>query len=183
MNLIQDVVTFDADGALYAVPVGRVQEILDLRPTAAMPNAPAHLLGIIDLRGANIPVVDLRRLLGRPDTEDTHQSRILVVAIRQNDYEAVIGVKTDRVIEVTLLDNGEMKPLDEEEMLRWAGSPLMGISLLDNGEMKPLDEAEMLRWAGSPLMGIGRCKGQMVSVIDLDRLFARVDLAVTEDAA
>ena len=156
MTKIQDVVTFDADGALYAVPVGRVQEILDLRPTAAMPNAPAYLLGIIDLRGANIPVVDLRRLLGRPDTEDTHQSRILVVAIRQGSNEAVIGVKTDRVIEVTLLDNGEMKPLDE---------------------------ADMLRWAGSPLMGIGRCKGQVVSVLDLDRLFARVDLDVSEDAA
>ncbi len=156
MSMIQDVVTFDADGALYAVPVGRVQEILDLRPTAAMPNAPGYLLGIIDLRGANIPVVDLRRLLGRPDTEDTHQSRILVVAIRQGSNEAVIGVKTDRVIEVTLLDNGEMKPLDE---------------------------ADMLRWAGSPLMGIGRCKGQVVSVLDLDRLFARVDLDVSEDAA
>jgi chemotaxis signal transduction protein len=36
MTTIQDVVTFAADGALYAVPVGRVQEILDLRPTAAM---------------------------------------------------------------------------------------------------------------------------------------------------
>lgn len=156
MTKIQDVVTFDADGALYAVPVGRVQEILDLRPTAAMPNAPPHLLGIIDLRGANIPVVDLRRLLGRPDGEDTHQSRILVVSIRQDGQEAVIGVKTDRVIEVTLLDNGEMSPLDE---------------------------ADMLRWAGSPLMGIGRCKGAVVSVLDLDRLFARVDLPAPEVAA
>ena len=156
MTKIQDVVTFDADGALYAVPVGRVQEILDLRPTATMPNAPAHLLGIIDLRGANIPVVDLRRLLGRPDGEDTHQSRILVVSIRQDGQEAVIGVKTDRVIEVTLLDNGEMSPLDE---------------------------ADMLRWAGSPLMGIGRCKGAVVSVLDLDRLFARVDLPAPEVAA
>ena len=156
MTKIQDVVTFDADGALYAVPVGRVQEILDLRPTAAMPNAPAHLLGIIDLRGANIPVVDLRRLLGRPDGEDTHQSRILVVSIRQDGQMAVIGVKTDRVIEVTLLDNGEMSPLDE---------------------------ADMLRWAGSPLMGIGRCKGAVVSVLDLDRLFARVDLPAPEVAA
>ena len=155
MSRIQDVVTFEADGALYAVPVGRVQEILDLRATAAMPNAPAHLLGIIDLRGANIPVVCLRRLLGRPDPQDTHQSRILVVAIRQDGREAVIGVKTDRVIEVTLLDHGEMQPLDE---------------------------AEMLRWAGSPLMGIGRCKGAVVSVLDLDRLFARVDLAVEEVA-
>jgi len=68
----------------------------------------------------------------------------------------VIGVKTDRVIEVTLLDNGEMSPLDE---------------------------ADMLRWAGSPLMGIGRCKGAVVSVLDLDRLFARVDLPAPEVAA
>lgn len=156
MTQLNDVVTFDADGALYAVPVGRVQEILDLRPTAAMPNAPSHLLGIIDLRGANIPVVDLRRLLGRPDTVDTHQSRILVVSITQAGREAVIGVKTDRVIEVTLLDDSELKPLDE---------------------------AEMLRWQGSPLMGIGRCKGQVVSVLDLDRLFARIDIGTEREAA
>lgn len=156
MTMIQDVVTFAADGALYAVPVGRVQEILDLRPTAAMPNAPAHLLGIIDLRGANIPVVCLRRLLGRPDPQDTHQSRILVVAIHQNGREAVIGVKTDRVIEVTLLDDGKLKPMEE---------------------------AELLRWEGSPLLGIGRCKGEVVSVLDLDRLFARVDLDADAIAA
>jgi purine-binding chemotaxis protein CheW len=156
MTTIQDVVTFAADGALYAVPVGRVQEILDLRPTAAMPNAPAHLLGIIDLRGANIPVVDLRRLLGRPEGVDTHQSRILVVAIRQDGREAVIGVKTDRVIEVTLLDEGKLKPMEE---------------------------AELLRWEGSPLLGIGRCKGEVVSVLDLDRLFARVDLHADAIAA
>lgn len=156
MTQMHDVVTFDADGALYAVPVGRVQEILDLRPTAAMPNAPAHLLGIIDLRGANIPVVDLRRLLGRPDAQDTHQSRILVVSIQQDGRDAVIGVKTDRVIEVTLLDDTELKPLEE---------------------------AEMLRWQGSPLMGVGRCKGQVVSVLDLDRLFARIDIATEREAA
>ncbi|MFN4058775.1 MAG: chemotaxis protein CheW [Roseinatronobacter sp.] len=62
MSVSVDIATFNTDGALYAVPVSRVQEILDLRPFAAMPNAPAHLLGIIDLRGANIPVVDLRPL-------------------------------------------------------------------------------------------------------------------------
>ena len=101
MSMIQDVVTFDADGALYAVPVGRVQEILDLRPTAAMPNAPAYLLGIIDLRGANIPVVDLRQLLGRVSGEDTAQTRILVVSVTHRGGQVTIGVKTDRVIEVT----------------------------------------------------------------------------------
>lgn len=150
-----DIVTFNADRGLYAVPVSRVQEILDLRPVAAMPNAPAHLLGIIDLRGANIPVVDLRCLLGRPMADDTPQSRILVVSVAHGDSRSTIGIKTDRVIEVTLLDDRELKPLEE---------------------------AELLRWTGSAIAGIGRCKGEVVSVLDLDRLFARVDLGAADDS-
>ena len=150
------VVTFSADAALYAAPVHRVQEILDLRPVAPMPNAPEHLLGIIDLRGANIPVVDLRRLLGLPTGEDTQQSRILVVSVNHRTQAMTIGVKTDRVIEVTLLDEGEVTPLHE---------------------------ADLLRWSGSPIAGIGRCKGDVVSVLDLDRLFARVDLTPAEPVA
>lgn len=144
-----DIVTFNTDGALYAVPVSRVQEILDLRPVAAMPNAPAHLVGIIDLRGANIPVVDLRRLLGRPAGTDTAQSRILVCWVAFNDDRVVIGIKTDRVIEVTALDEPDLRPLAE---------------------------AELLRWSGSAIAGIGRRKGEVVSVLDLDRLFDRMDL-------
>lgn len=151
MTAQADVVTFNADVGLYAVPVCRVQEILDLRPVAAMPNAPPHLLGIIDLRGENIPVVDLRRLLGRPDGADTGQSRILVVWVAHGAGRAIIGVKTDRVIEVTLLDEAELKPLGE---------------------------ADLLRWSGSAIAGIGRCRGEVVSVLDLDRLFAPLDLAL-----
>jgi purine-binding chemotaxis protein CheW len=150
-----EVVTFIADQALYAVPVSRVQEILDLRPVAAMPNAPAHLLGIIDLRGANIPVVDLRCLLGRGAAGDTGQTRILVVWVAHGAGRAIIGIKTDRVIEVTLLDEAELKPLDE---------------------------AELLRWSGSAIAGIGRRKGDVVSVLDLDRLFDHVALSGPDQA-
>jgi purine-binding chemotaxis protein CheW len=150
MNNGVDVVTFNADRSLYAVPVARVQEILDLRPVAAMPNAPAHLVGIIDLRGANIPVVDLRCLLGRPQGEDTAQSRILVVWVAHGAGRVIIGIKTDRVIEVTALDDPQLRPLEE---------------------------AELLRWSGSAIAGIGRRKGEVVSVLDLDRLFDRVELA------
>ena len=149
------VVTFVADEALYAVPVGRVQEILDLRPVAPLPGTPSHLLGVIDLRGANVPVVDLRRLLGRPDTEDTAQSRILVVQVAQEGAQIVLGIKTDRVIEVTALDEPELKPLAE---------------------------AELLRWTGSAVAGIARCRGAVVSVLDLDRLFARPDIVAAAEA-
>lgn len=147
-------VTFVADEVLYAVPVGRVQEILDLRPVAPLPGTPAHLLGVIDLRGANVPVVDLRRLLGRPDAEDTAQSRILVVQVVHEAAQIVLGIKTDRVIEVTALDEPELKPLAE---------------------------ADLLRWTGSAVAGIARCRGAVVSVLDLDRLFARPDIVAVAE--
>lgn len=147
-------VTFVADEVLYAVPVGRVQEILDLRPVAPLPGTPAHLLGVIDLRGANVPVVDLRRLLGRADAEDTAQSRILVVQVAHDGAQIVLGIKTDRVIEVTALDEPDLKPLAE---------------------------ADLLRWTGSAVAGIARCRGAVVSVLDLDRLFARPDIVAAAE--
>lgn len=149
MTEAADVVTFEADQGLYAIPVNRVQEILDLRPIAAMPNAPAYLLGIIDLRGANIPVVDLRHLLGRAPAIDAPQTRILVVWVTHGERRAIIGVRTDRVIEVTQLDEPELKPMAE---------------------------AELLGWHGGAIAGIGRRKGAVVSVLDLDNLFRSVPL-------
>lgn len=101
-------------------------------------------------------MVDLRCLLGRPPGEDTAQSRILVVWIAHDQGRAIIGIKTDRVIEVTALDEPELKPLAE---------------------------AELLRWSRNAIAGIGRREGEVVTVLDLDRLFDRLDLAVAlEDA-
>ena len=86
---------------------------------------------------------------------DTGQTRILVVWVAHGAGRAIIGIKTDRVIEVTLLDEAELKPLDE---------------------------AELLRWSGSAIAGIGRRKGDVVSVLDLDRLFDHVALSGPDQA-
>lgn len=150
MTSAPDVVTFRVEQALYGVAVERVQEILDLRPISPMPNAPGYLLGITDLRGDNIPVVDLRLLLGLPRAEDTAQTRILVTHIAHGADEAVVGLRTDRVIEVTRLD---------DDILR------------------PLAEADLLRWKGTTIAGIGRRNGEVVSIIDLDNLFNDVALS------
>lgn len=139
-----DVVTFMVDGAIYAVPVTRVQEVLDTQVMAPMPNAPAHLLGIIDLRGANVPILDLRCILGRPSAKDTSQTRILIVWMGKSDHRTLVGLRSDSVIEVTQLDGGEIKPMDG---------------------------AEMLHWHGNAVIGFGRRDGVVVSVLDLDNLF------------
>lgn len=140
-------VTFEADGALYAAPVSRVREILDLQPISPLPNAPNYLLGITDLRGDNIPVVDLRVLLGRQKADDSPQTRILVATLSHRETVAVIGIRTDRVIEVTQLDSEELKPVTE---------------------------SELLHWSGKVIAGVGRRSGAVVTVLDLDNLFSSV---------
>ena len=70
-----------------------VQEILDLRPIARLPHAPASFLGLTDVRGHSVPVVDLRRLLGLP---------LKLVAKGKVAHEETTGSKvwTDRITPV-----------------------------------------------------------------------------------
>lgn len=145
MTMCTDFVTLSLDDALYGIPVDRVQEILDLRPVAPIPGAPQHLLGVIDLRGDTVPVIDMRLLLGLHPAEDTAQTRILVVLLHTQGRQSIIGLRTDRVIDVTKLDSDELRPLDE---------------------------GQLLAWDARCILGVGRRKGSVISVIDLDGVFA-----------
>jgi chemotaxis signal transduction protein len=73
--------TFGLAGATFAVPVRQVREILDLQPMARIANAPALLLGMIDVRGQGIPVIDLARKLALPASERSEHTRILVLKV------------------------------------------------------------------------------------------------------
>lgn len=154
------VVTFSAGPVLYAVPVDRVQEILDLQPITALPNAPPYLLGLADVRGVGVAVVDLRSLLGLPALQDTPQTRIIVTSVqsgvRPGAARVLIGLKTERVIEVTALDDGKLHPMEG---------------------------ADLLQWTDTAVVGIGRRNGGFVTLLDLDRLFdpARIPANRTQD--
>ncbi|MGP9805122.1 chemotaxis protein CheW [Paracoccus sp. NSM] len=154
-----DFVTFSLEDSLYAVTVHRVQEILDMRPIARMPGTPPHLLGVIDLRGATVPVVDMRVLLGLPPRQDDPQTRILVVHLETEAADGVIGLRTDRVIDV---------------------------ACLDDDSAQPLSEGQRRAWDAASIHSIGRRNGQVVGIIDLDGLFRdvpRSGMAPSRDAA
>lgn len=135
-------VTLGVEDEVFAAPVTRVQEILDMRPIARLPRAPDNLLGMIDVRGQGIPVLDLRLTLGMAGAADTENTRIVVLAIEGSEGEVRLGLRADRVFEVTVLDSDVLDP-----------APAL------NGT-----------WSGHCIEGIGRRNGQFVTVLDLDRL-------------
>jgi len=135
-------VTIGVANELFAAPVAKVQEILDMQAIARLPRAPDHLLGIIDVRGEGVPVLDLRLTLGLPAAADTENTRIVVLAVAGPAGEMRVGLRADRVFEVTVLDSDALDP-----------PPTIGRA-----------------WSGHCVQGIGRRNGRFVTVLDLDRL-------------
>ncbi|WP_323013781.1 chemotaxis protein CheW [Devosia sp.] len=139
-------VTLGVAEELFAAPVEKVQEILDMRPIALLPQAPDNLLGMIDVRGQGIPVLDLRLTLGLPPAEDTENTRIIVLSLIGASGDLRLGLRADRVFEVTILDEDKLDP-----------PPAV------NGA-----------WAGHCIAGIGRRNGRFVTVLELERLLGAV---------
>lgn len=104
------VLTFSLRGGDYALPVLRVKEILQYEPLTAVPGAPAHVRGVLNLRGSVVPVVDLARKLGFDPAEPTARTCILVVETHADGLPEVIGVLADAVKEVTGVRDDEVEP-------------------------------------------------------------------------
>lgn len=92
----RQLVVFDLANEVYGINIGTVREIIRMQTVTFVPDAPPFVKGVINLRGRVIPVVDLRRRFGLPETEPTPESRVLVVDIAGSD----IGVIVDAVTEV-----------------------------------------------------------------------------------
>lgn len=91
--------TFGVAEEEYGVPIQMVQEIVGAMTVTPLPDAPPHVLGVVNLRGAVIPVVDMGARLGLRGTDRTERV-IVVVSIGQQR----IGLSVDRVCEVAQID-------------------------------------------------------------------------------
>ena len=104
-DLLQ-LVSFTLGNEEFAVDILRVQEINRMIDVTRVPNAPAYVDGVINLRGKVIPVVDLRARLGMPRQERSGNSRIIVVEIRS----IVVGFVVDSVHEVLRIQRDVTEP-------------------------------------------------------------------------
>lgn len=91
---------------LYAVDIMRIKEIIRPQKLTPLPQAPAFIEGIINLRGAVIPVVDLRKRFGMPPREITGATRLLIVRMAAQS----LGLVVDDVTEVITVPVKDIKP-------------------------------------------------------------------------
>jgi purine-binding chemotaxis protein CheW len=140
-----------------AVPIEEVREILQATRLTPLPRTPAFVRGVMNLRGAVVPVIDLAVRLSRPPTVVGRRSCVVVVECEQPPNESgdsapgplVLGLLVDAVIEVFDCNAAEVEP-----------APVIGT-----------------RIAADYLQGMARASGTLIGVLALGRLLNAQDLA------
>ena len=92
----------------YCLPVLKVREIIKAMDITRVPQVPAHVRGVINLRGKVIPVVDLRLKFGFPAQDYTQRTCIIVVDVSPGGVNAMMGIVVDAVSEVLNIGGTEI---------------------------------------------------------------------------
>lgn len=98
-------VTFRLGGETYGINVMQVQEVLRYSEIAPVPGAPTYVLGIINLRGNVVTVIDTRHRFGLPAAEVTDHTRVVIIEAENH----VVGILVDAVAEVVYLRQSEIE--------------------------------------------------------------------------
>src|SRR3954454_16309924 len=106
----QQVLTFVLGNETYGVDILRVQEIRGFTAVTKIPHAPAHVLGVLNLRGSIVPIVDLRMRFSLERAEFNAVTVIIVLSVQSSTGRRDFGVVVDGVSDVVDVDEAQVKP-------------------------------------------------------------------------
>ena len=92
--------TIEVENETYAIPILKVKEILGMKEITPLPQTPASVKGVLNLRGMIIPVVDLRVKFGLPSQKATKTTSIVVLDLVLDQEKMLLGIVVDTVQEV-----------------------------------------------------------------------------------
>jgi purine-binding chemotaxis protein CheW len=138
----------------YGVDILRVQEIRGWTPVTRIPHTPPHVLGVLNLRGSIVPVVDLRMLFGLEKVEYSPVTVIVVLSVVSAGVRRNFGLVVDGVSDVVDVDGAQVRP-----------APDIGAATVADHILGLLPIAE-----------------RMVILLDIDKLIGREQLG-SDDAA
>jgi len=110
---VNQYLTFQLDGQDYGIEILRVQEIKRWEKPTRLPHSPDHVQGVINLRGAVVPILDLRRRFGLGESGYSPSAIVIVVGIDNEVGGLTAGMVVDAVCEVCSIDPVDLRPPPE----------------------------------------------------------------------
>jgi len=132
----------------FGVHVLKVREIMGLQDITAVPQTPAYVKGVINLRGKVVPVVDLRAKFGLAEAEYTQRTCVVVLQVSAKASRLMMGIIVDGVSEVLNLQEAEIE--DTPEFGGGADVPY--------------------------ILGMAKVKGKVKILLDIDQVLHSQDL-------
>jgi len=118
--------TFALGDENFAIPVTHVQEVVEFGQVTKVPHAPPYMMGIINLRGRVLPLLDTRLKLGLPSSDITSKTRVMVLDLQLDEKNIQLGVLVDVAREVIEFGADEILDAPEIENLK-STAPVTGI--------------------------------------------------------
>jgi purine-binding chemotaxis protein CheW len=140
--------TFQLANEEFGIRVLKVREIMGIQEITAVPQTPAHIKGVINLRGKVVPVVDLRLKFGVAAADYTQRTCIIVTQVQGESSPVMMGIVVDSVSEVLNLTGTEIED-----------TPDFGEEI-----------------SGSYLLGMAKVKGKVKILLDIDRVLSTQDM-------
>jgi purine-binding chemotaxis protein CheW len=140
--------TFQLANEEFGIRVLSVREIMGLLDITAVPQTPAHIKGVVNLRGKVVPVIDLRLKFALPAAEYTQRTCIIVTQVQGESGPVLIGIVVDAVNEVVSLSAAEIED-----------TPNFGEAL-----------------AVKYLLGMAKVKGKVKILLDIDQVLSGQEL-------
>jgi purine-binding chemotaxis protein CheW len=152
---LRQYLTFTLGEELFALEIMKVREVLDFTPITKVPRTPEFMLGVINLRGQVVPVIDLKMKFNMARTERTVNTCIIIVEVMLDGDTAVLGILADAVQEVFEMGQEQIEP-----------PPKIGTRL--NTEF---------------IKGMGKREEGFTIILDIDKVFSYDELAMFTDAS
>ncbi len=101
---LQQMLTFALGEESFGVDIQRVQEIRGWSPVTPTPEVPGHILGVLNLRGDIVPIIDLRARIGMSAISNSATAVIIVLSVATTEGTRLFGIVVDRVSDVVNID-------------------------------------------------------------------------------
>lgn len=107
---LQQYLTFMLGGETFAIGILSIKEIIEYGQLTEVPRMPQFIRGVINLRGAVVPVIDLSARFGKPAASVSRRTCVVIIEMTLEDEQHVVGVMVDAVNEVLEIPADQVEP-------------------------------------------------------------------------